>query len=280
MPLTIDLHTHSTASDGSLPPAELAAYLAERGVQEWALTDHDCIDGLSEARQASEKLGLRFFNGVELSLRWQNLPVHVLGLGFDAVCPQLSEQLQQQSQRRRQRAVGMAEKLAAAGISGIYQRACELAGSDRAIGRPHLARALVAEGHCQQESEAFRRYLGQGKRAHVSIEWPSLEQGIAWLHQAGGLAVLAHPHRYGLSAGKLRRLLNAFAEAGGDGMEVVCGNLAVDRIRHLGSLAEKRSLLASVGSDLHSPEQRWLRPGQLPDLPVGCQAIWPQLNAA
>lgn len=280
MSLTIDLHTHSTASDGALPPAELAAYLAERGVQAWALTDHDCIEGLAEAQQASQGLGLDFYNGVELSLCWQNLAVHVVGLGFNADCPALAEQLDQQSQRRQQRARAMAERLAAAGIAGIYQRACELAGNDRAIGRPHLARALVADGYCKQESEAFRRYLGQGKRAHVGIEWPTLEQGIEWLHQAGGKAVLAHPHRYGLSAGKLRRLLNAFVEAGGDAMEVVCGNLPADRIRHLGSLAQKRKLLASVGSDLHSPEQRWLRPGQLSVLPEGCQAIWPHLNLA
>jgi hypothetical protein len=279
MSLTIDLHTHSTASDGSLRPNKLAAHLASRGVTEWALTDHDTVDGLAEAHEAAQQHDIRFYTGVEISLQWQSLPVHVVGLGFDPHNSALSQGLQQQAERRWDRAERIARKLKASGLPDLLPAASEHAGHS-IIGRPHFAAALVDGGHCRHQQDAFRRYLGRNKRAHVPMQWPELEAGIDWIHSAGGLAVMAHPHRYGLSAGKLRRLLNAFAAAGGDAMEVVCGALPVDRIQHLGRLATQRRLLASVGSDLHSPSQHWLTPGRLPRLPEDVQPIWPQLKAA
>lgn len=267
-----DLHTHSNLSDGILTPGELVARAAKRGVRLLALTDHDTVAGLGEAAAAARAHGLEFVNGTELSARFEEQVVHVVGLGIDPAEARLCGGLMRQQARREARAGEIGRRLAKLGLD-VGERARSLAGSGQ-VTRTHYARALLQAGHVREQQEGFDRFLGRGRPAYVRAEWATLEEAVAWIGAAGGIAVLAHPARYPLSGRQMRSLLSAFRQAGGVGLEVATGNVTRDQLQRFAGLARQFELLASAGSDFHDPAQTWIDLGRFPELPAGLVPVW------
>lgn len=270
----IDLHMHSTASDGSLAPAAVVARAAGRGVQLLALTDHDTLAGQAEAQAAGAELGVRVLTGVELSLDWQGQTVHVVGLDFDPEHNVIAPLLAGLAQERARRAEEIAAKLAKCGIRGAFEGALALAGAPERISRTHIARWLVDAGVVRDPQQAFDWYLGKGKPAAVPSRWPALAGGVAAIVESGGVAVLAHPSRYKLGSGALRQLLAAFKAAGGVAMEVASPNLPRGMMDKLARTAHQAGLEASQGSDFHGAPMPWVELGRFPELPALCQPVW------
>ncbi len=268
-----DLHTHSTASDGSLTPTELTRCAHAAGVRAMALTDHDTLEGLHEAARSASALGMDFVPGVEVSVSWQGLTVHIVGLGVDRDDPVLKRGLAGLREFRDWRAEEIGRRLARHGIAGAFDGARALA-SGGLISRTHFARFLVAQGHAADVRAVFRRFLVAGKPGFVNGQWAELDDAVRWIHQAGGQAVIAHPARYNATRTKLRRLIGEFAEVGGEGLEVVSGSHSRDDYFNMARHAREVGLLASAGSDYHGPEHPWIRLGRLPALPHGCRPIW------
>lgn len=274
----IDLHCHSNLSDGVLPPAEVVARAAARGCQLLALTDHDELSGLPEARAEADRLGLRFINGVEISVTWRKRTLHILGLNIALDNTLLNEGLAQVRSGRTERAQRMGESLAKAGIADAYEGARRYATNPEILSRTHFARYLVEIGAAKDVRAVFKRYLIKGKPGYVSHEWANFADAIQWIKAAGGLAVIAHPGRYDIGKGLLLDLLTDFKAENGDGIEVVTSNHDVDQIRQFGLLAQQFDLLASCGSDFHAPGETWCEPGILPDLPYNCRPVWERFN--
>ena len=268
-----DLHSHSLASDGTLGPAELvrAAYAA--GIQVLALTDHDTTEGVSGAQSHARDLGLRLVPGVEISVTWQRQTIHLLGLNIDPDCARLQAGLSGLREFRNWRAREIGRRLASAGIGGSYEGARALA-KGSIVGRTHFARFLVEQGYAGSLREVFKHYLVNNRPGFVSGKWAGLEDALEWITTAGGLAVIAHPARYRMTASKLRRLTGEFRECGGLAMEVVSGSHTRDDIGRMAALCRNEQLLASSGSDYHGPENPWIQLGQLPELPSGCVPVW------
>ncbi len=268
----VDLHSHSTCSDGVLPPAALIARAAEQGVDMLAITDHDSTAGVAEARAAAAAAGLRLIAGVEISVSWQGKVIHVLGLNVDPAHPALADGLAAMAQVRMRRAERLGEKLEQAGVAGALAGARAQAGGG-IPGRNHFARYLVERGHARDLRRAFKRYLARGASCYVAAEWAGLDEALAWIAGAGGRAVVAHPARYQLTGAGLRRLLAAFKDAGGAGMEVISGMQSEDITATLAGHAQAFGLLASVGSDFHEPGAG-PELGRLPPLPAACTPVW------
>lgn len=273
----IDLHMHSTASDGILSPAELVELASQNQVEVMALTDHDTVDGLAEAREKAQQKGIILINGVELSVTWQKKVLHVIGLNIDPGHPALAAGLAHLKQQRQLRSAKIAKKLQGAGIIGALEGASKLAGNS-SITRPHFARFLVEQGHAKDIQDAFNRYLGRNKRAYVSTQWPELIDALGWIRQGGGVSVLAHPLRYKLTATWLRRLLVSFKEAGGDAIEVVTGNYTADEISTSTTYALRYDLMGSVGSDYHGHSRYCNQPGKFARLSPSIVPVWTKLG--
>ncbi|MFA6051025.1 MAG: PHP domain-containing protein [Methylobacter sp.] len=272
-----DLHCHSKASDGALSPTELVHRAHEHGVTSLALTDHDTTAGFSEAQAAATATGLNLIPGIELSTSWQNKCLHIVGLGINPDHPQLAEATRNLHLMRIERAEKMADKLEKKRIPGALEAVKKAAG-DGMITRTHFADFLLSQNHVSTQQEAFDRYLGDGKPAYVSASWTDMIQGINWITEAGGIAVLAHPSRYKLTASWMKRLLTAFKEAGGQGIEVITGRTNADEIRLMTSYATRFELAGSVGSDFHSPANQWVELGRLAPLPKGIKPVWKLLS--
>lgn len=270
----VDLHTHSKVSDGLLAPAELVRKAAELGVDTLALTDHDDVRGLPEARAAAKEAGITFINGVEISVSWETTTLHIVGLHMDPENAVLSDGLGAIRLGRVERAKGMAQALTERGIEGSLEGAYSYADNKEMVGRTHFARYLVEKGVVPDVKTAFKHYLVKGKPGYVPQIWASLEDSVAWLHQAGGVAVIAHPGRYKLGAGPLRRLFAQFKETGGDALEVVTGNHTADQARYFAGMSKAFGLAASRGSDYHGPGESYTLPGRLPQLPAGLTPVW------
>lgn len=266
-----DLHSHSTASDGTLTPTELVQRAVELGVGMLALTDHDTVAGVAEARAAAAGQPLQFIAGVEISVMWEDKPFHLAALNIDETHPALQQLLAEQARLRHIRAEQIGEKLAKVGIPNAYAGAKQLAGGE--VTRAHYARFLVQQGIVRNDEQAFRRYLASGKPAYSKPLWCSLEQAIEVTHQAGGLICVAHPLRYKLTARWIRRLIEAFKQAGGDGLEVAGCNQTPDQRQLLTRWAAEFDLLASAGSDFHYPTG-WTELGKDLQLPAACRPIW------
>lgn len=273
MPSPIDLHLHSNASDGALSPEALVALAHDNRVRCLALTDHDTVAGLAEARRAAQRLGIRFVHGIELSVSWERVDVHVVGLGIDPCNERLLQGISQQARRREERAMLMGERLARKGLHGAWEGAGHLAG-EAVVTRTHFARWLVEAGHVADIQSAFKRYLRRGKPGYVPSAWLTLSEAVALITGAGGEPVLAHPLRYPVNRRGLRRLITEFATAGGVGLEAVSSHQTPDRTARLADLCRWHGLLASCGSDFHSPEQEWLAPGRISALPRSVRPIW------
>ncbi len=256
--LAIDLHTHSCCSDGSLPPGDLVRRASASGLDVLALTDHDTIAGLDEARDAAAEAGIRLVPGVEISATWRR---------------QFRERLDSQAERRRVRMRAICARLSKLGLPGAELRAAVEAAPGVPT-RTHLAAALRAGGHVDRTDDAFRKYLGRGKAAHLAAEWPALGEVIGWILEAGGVASLAHPARYALSGGARRQLLADFAAAGGGALEVVTGGNGAQHSEASAVLAVKFGLQGSVGSDFHNPQQIWNPLGRSLKLPDCVVPVW------
>ncbi|HSO80296.1 MAG TPA: PHP domain-containing protein [Chromatiaceae bacterium] len=269
-----DLHTHSTASDGTLTPTELVARAARVGIQVLALTDHDTLDGIAEAQAAAAELGLTLIPGVEISVTWGGRTLHILGLGLDPTEPTLNAGLLGVREYRDWRAKEIGLRLGAKGIPGAYAGALALAADARFVGRTHFARFLVQQGYADTVRDVFKCYLVKGKPGHVTGDWASLEQALGWIRGAGGQAVIAHPARYSLTGTRMRHLIGEFRELGGVGIEVISGSHSRDETFVYAQRARDAALLASAGSDYHGPEHPYMELGRLPNLPAGCTPIW------
>lgn len=272
-----DLHCHSTRSDGLLPPATVVERAAGRGVQALALTDHDEISGLDEARAAAAASGIRLVDGVEVSVSWNAYTLHVVGLAIDPRNDVLVDGLRHNRSGRVRRAERIAAQLAAAGIPGALEGALAYVTNPDLVSRTHFARHLVESGRVKHAQAAFDRYLGTGRPGYVPHRWASLEDGVRWITAAGGLPVLAHPGRYKMDERVRKTLLGAFKDAGGIGVEVVTGSHTPDQYGYWGKRACEHGLLASVGSDFHGPGESYRDLGDLPPLPGGCTPIWSRL---
>lgn len=263
--LHFDLHMHSSASDGALPPAEVMQRAAAAGVELVALTDHDTLDGLDEARVAAKALGMRFVNGVELTADWRGRVIHLVGLNFDAKAPAFQEYMRNLMQLRDDRARVIAQKLEKRGLgSNLYELAREHAGETQ-IGRPHFAKALMQLGKVSSMQEAFDAYLGQGTVGDVKATWPSYSEAIELITGAGGVVVLAHPTKYNFTFTKIRELMTDLLEAGALGLEVSFPGVTPGHQHELIRLAQQRNCYVSAGSDFHSPDQRWTSLGRYPE---------------
>lgn len=273
MSLKYDLHTHSTASDGTLSPAALVARAAAAQVDVLALTDHDTTAGVAEAAAEADRLGVHLIAGVEVSVTWESRVVHVLGLGVDPQCETLQTGLAKLVEFRDWRAEEMGRRLEKEGIPGMFDGAKGLS-NGRLISRTHFARFMVEQGHVTSVRKVFQRYLVQGKPGYVNGRWAELEEAVSWIRAAGGQAVIAHPARYRLTRTGLRRLLDEFKGAGGAGLEVISGSHSRDDNYRMAAFARDFALLASAGSDYHGPENPWIDLGRLPELPDSCVPVW------
>ncbi|TYA24847.1 PHP domain-containing protein [Aggregatibacter actinomycetemcomitans] len=260
-----DLHCHSTTSDGVLSPTEVVLRAHEKGVNVLALTDHDTVAGVSEARQQAEKSGIRLINGVEISTLWENRSIHIVGLGFDISHEKLTALLAEQARLRDIRAQEIGAKLEKIGVENAYAEARKLAGEGE-VTRAHYARHLVQIGKVSNDGQAFKRYLGQGKSAYVKPQWADIPTTIDIIHQAGGAAVLANPLRYTMTMKWVRKLAENFKSWGGDAMEISGCGQRPDQFQLLVKLAEEHQLAGSMGSDFHFP-CAWVELGKLKPLP-------------
>jgi predicted metal-dependent phosphoesterase TrpH len=270
----VDLHCHSSVSDGLLAPAALVDRAAANGVDVLALTDHDELDGLAEARARAAELGLHFIDGVEISITWGGITIHIVGLQVDPGHAALQTGLAAIRAGRVVRAEKMAGALAAAGIEGSLEGAYRYAEHSAIIGRTHFARFLVERGYVGTVGEVFQRYLVKGKPGYVPHQWAGLRDAVGWIRAAGGVAVIAHPGRYKLHSQELRRFIAEFRDAGGRGIEVVTGSHTTEQFAQYAALAREFDLLASRGSDFHGPGESRVDLGRLPDLPANLTPVW------
>ncbi|HRL22729.1 MAG TPA: PHP domain-containing protein [Alcaligenes sp.] len=272
--LPVDLHCHSVFSDGVLTPAELAERAHANGVRLWALTDHDEVSGLSQARAHAQDRGMVFVDGVEISVTWAGHTVHVVGLGINPAHPGLRASLHAMRVGRQARARAIGDRLADLGFAHAYDGALPFAANPELVSRTHFARFLVQQGHCADLGEAFRRYLGDGKPAFVPTRWASLTQAVEWIRQAGGKAIIAHPGRYDLDDTRSHALFSQFQDLGGVGIEVLTGSHTAQEYAIYAQVARRYGFQVSCGSDFHGPSEGRIDLGGLPPLPAGLVPVW------
>ena len=272
--MKIDLHTHTHYSDGKLSPTELVMRAHNQQLDVLAITDHDTVQGIAEARayQASQKRALQIISGVEISTKWHGFEIHILGLHIDCQDETLASRLAEQSATRITRAQKMCDKLSKIGIAGVFDEAMLKVGTGQ-ITRAHIAQVLLDRNVVNSWQSAFSQYLGKDKKAYVNAPWPSMTQAITWCRDAGGVAVLAHPGHYDMKTKWLRRLLEDFKDANGQGMEVTHPNMAPTKKQLLFSLAREYQLLAAVGSDFHAPSP-WSELGRKLDIDADLPTVW------
>lgn len=268
-----DLHSHTTFSDGALTPEQLMLRAAQMQLELFAITDHDCIDALTPARQAINRynLTLNLISGVEITTKWHSFEIHILGLHFDENDQDMLSALAEQQRKRRLRAEKIAKKLAYLGINDLWQKVSNV--STTSISRVHFAKVLVAENKCKNLQAAFTKYLGKNKRAFVSVDWLSIEQAIALINNAGGVACLAHPFHYDMKTKWLRRLFNDFSNAGGVAAELTHPRVSPTKMQVIQEIAIEHRLYASIGSDFHAPN-RWTELGRKLAIPKQFKPVW------
>ncbi len=278
--MKIDLHCHSTCSDGALTPVELVQRAQQMQVDVLAITDHDTVAGIGIASEYAKNsnMKLSIIAGIELSTSWHGFDIHIVGLRVNKDDPVFLQRLEGQLAERDKRAERICQKLAKCGHEGIYELALEIADGAQ-ISRNHIAKALVQKSICTHPQHAFSAYLAKNKKAHVTPKWISIQEAIEWVHDAGGQAVLAHPGHYDMSTKWLRRLVSEFAKWGGDAMEITHPNMSADKKKLLQEIMSDNALLASVGSDFHFPS-RFTELGRRLDIPLSCKPVWHNWNLA
>ena len=271
-----DLHNHSYFSDGVLSPSEVVWLASKAGCDLFSLTDHDTINGIVEAQNEANKLGLNLINGVEISAFWKKSAIHIVGLGIDIDNDELQAGLEFNQTLRKERAQKIALGLWRSGIKDSLEKAQEISGGHM-LTRTHFAQMLIREGYCKDMKTVFRRYLTGRKPGGALVEWRGYDEVINWIHSAGGMALIAHPFRYRMTHTKIKKMLYDFKNAGGDGLEVVNANSSDEEISLGDQWSKDYNLLASIGSDFHGwPNQR-VQIGNLADLPNNERAIWSYL---
>ncbi len=269
-----DLHCHSTVSDGTLAPEDLAQHASANGVELWALTDHDEIGGQHRAAAAAKAHGMRYLTGTEISVTFIGKTVHIVGLGFDADDQALKDGLRRTRGGRKERAMEMSDGLAKVGIKGAFEGALKFVGNPDLISRTHFARFLVESGVCRETNEVFRKYLTEGKPGFVTHRWASLRDAVSWITGAGGMAIIAHPARYKFTPNEEFALFTEFKALGGQGVEVVTGSHTVAEYAIYADTAREFGLAASRGSDFHSLDESHTELGTLPFLPANLTPVW------
>lgn len=272
--MNCDFHCHSRISDGLLSPAELIRRAAANGVTWLALTDHDDTSGLAAAQAIAEESGIRLLSGVEISIEWKGMAIHIVGLGFDPAHAALRDGLAGIRSGRIERARRMAADLAGIGIEGAFAGAMRYAENPSLISRAHFARFFVERGICSEVHRVFDSYLVPGKPGYVDHRWATLEDAVAWIVGAGGIAVVAHPARYKVSLPLLRQFLREFRDCGGQAIEVTSGSHTPEQVLQFARIAREFDFLASRGSDFHGPEESYVDVGRLPPLPEGLRPVW------
>lgn len=276
--LNADLHSHSVVSDGTLLPEVLAERAAKKGVELWALTDHDEIGGQRRAAAAAHKHGMAYLTGTEISVTFAKETVHIVGLGFDAEDPAMIAGLAATRGGRGARAQQISEGLAKVGIKNAYEGALQYVGNPELISRTHFARFLVESGVCSSTHEVFRSYLVEGKPGYVPHLWASLGDAVRWITAAKGIAVIAHPGRYKFTANEEYALFSEFKTHGGRAVEVVTGSHTVAEYSKYADMAVEFDLAASRGSDFHCPQESHTDLGDLPYLPGKLTPVWELLQ--
>ncbi len=275
--LNADLHCHSVVSDGTLTPEALAARAKANGVELWALTDHDEISGQARALAAAKTQGMQYLTGTEISVTFAGQTVHIVGLGFDHEDTGLQQGLRKTRGGRGERAQEMSQGLAQVGIHGCYEGALKYVGNPELISRTHFARYLVESGVCSDTHEVFRKFLTDGKPGFVPHRWASLKEAVQWITEAQGIAIIAHPARYNFTPNEEYAFFTEFKNHGGQGVEVVTGSHTTAEYVKYGDMAKEFDLLASRGSDFHSPEESRIDLGTLPWLPGQLTPVWEAL---
>ena len=279
--MRVDLHCHTTASDGAFAPAEVVRRAHERGVQLLAITDHDTLDGYAEAMETAESLGVRLLSGIEMSCTWGGATLHVLGYSFAPDSPTLIAALNALHEGRWERAREIDRRLAAKGMPGTLEgaRAVQMALGDsrNAPARPHFAEYLVQAGHVEDRGDAFRKWLGGGKLGDVKQHWPTLAETLDTLKAAKAWISLAHPLAYGFTRTKLRKLIGEFVTGGGHAIEVVNGVQPAEQVGTLAILAREFGLMVSAGSDFHAPAD-WSELGMYRPLPEDLPPLWARFS--
>jgi predicted metal-dependent phosphoesterase TrpH len=272
--LNADLHCHSTASDGLLAPRGLVARAAANGVELLALTDHDDTSGLDEARAEARTRGMRFVDGVEVSVSWHGATVHILGLRIDPQSAPLRSGLESIRQGRATRAQQIADGLARAGIPGSLEGARRYAENPELISRAHFARFLVEVGRAPDVRNVFQRFLVKDRPGWVPHQWAELQDAVGWIRASGGVAVVAHPGRYKYEKPEMRELFAEFRDCGGTGIEVVTGSHTPEQYHEYAKSAREFGFLASRGSDYHGKGESRADLGTLPPLPDDLKPVW------
>jgi len=266
-----DLHTHSTASDGTGSPADNVRLAREAGLAAVALTDHDTTAGLEEALAEGGRLGIRVVPGVELSTMEDGLDVHVLGYFMDWRDGRWQERLSSQRNARMRRNAMILDRLAELGMP-IAMEEVERAAAGRtaggAIGRPHIAAAMVARGYVASKAEAFERFLGSEGAAYVRVPRPTPLEAVRWIHEAGGAAVIAHPGLYGRD-----ELVEALLKAGADGIEVYHSDHGPEDEARYAAMAARFGVIATGGSDYHGARDGAVFHGPLGGRTVDAAAV-------
>ena len=271
--MKIDLHNHSYYSDGVFSPAEVVRLADEADCNLFALTDHDTTDGLSEAQQMADELSVNLISGVEISALWRNMTIHIVGLNIDINNNILQKGLSYNQSLRKERAVKISLGLRRAGVRDALEKTKELSKTDM-LTRTHFAQMLIREGYCKDMKSVFRRFLTGKKPGASSVEWRSVDEVVGWIHEAGGLAVIAHPFRYRMTQTKIKKMLIDFKEVLGDGVEVVTATSTDEEITLSDQWTKEYKLLSSCGSDYHGWSNQIIQIGCLRDLPNPNNAIW------
>ena len=255
----LDLHLHTTFSDGSLPPAEVVRLAQHVNVSALAITDHDTVDGIPEALTAGRDVGIEIIPGIEISSRWRGVEAHILGYFIDWMAPSLQERLAVYRASRHVRNPRIVKKLNELGIAITYEEVAALAGP-ASVGRPHIARVLMNKNYVTSAKEAFDRYLADGAAAYVPRDLPDPAEAIALIHAAGGVPVLAHPSWLDRSEG-IVALCKELKGVGLAGIEVHYSTHRPEQTSHYLNLAKQLDLLVTGGSDFHGVTK--------PDIEVG-----------
>lgn len=273
--VTIDLHMHSNASDGILPPAEVVRLCAGNGVKLMSLTDHDTMKGIEEARAEAERLGIAFVPGIEISTRWGQKSIHVAAYNLNPNTEAFKAFFKGVDKKRIERGERMGKLLAACGCKGAFEGAMALAVHPGSLSRTHFAQWLLDAGYVDNYTQAFDKYLKPGKPGYVQIEWPEIRDAVRFVKSEGGTASLAHPGRNNLKEGwMIDELLTAFQGAGGEAIEVASGSQTRDDDVLFAAKAKQYGFLASTGSDWHSPRSPRPTPGSQPQVPADLTPIW------
>jgi len=270
--MKIDLHTHSYYSDGVLSPKEIVEKAVNAKCDFLSLTDHDSVEGLTEASKYSKYLDLGFINGVEISAKHNSQSIHIVGLGINPKETTLIEGLQKNNNFRIERAKKISEGLFKAGINKAYEKA-SLISQTKYITRTHFAQMLIQEKICPNMSSVFKKYMTGNKPGSVKGEWASSKEVINWIHKAGGLAILAHPLRYRMTLTKLKKIVNELMLLGLDGLEIVNSYSRSEDIKITKMIADENKLLYSSGSDYHGWSNQTIELGGTPEYDFGKKSV-------